>query len=282
MKSQPTLDWDNVRCFLAVVQRGSLSAGAREIGISVATAGRRIDSLEQQLGVSVLHRGAAGVRLTPEGDRVLRHARAGGEHLDQLERLAKASRLSAAETPVVVSATEPMVTHVLAPRLSQLLDTDPAVRVDLRVSTTQVNLNRGEADLAIRLARPTLDSLYARRLPNIEMGMYATRGYLAGRQPADIKLAQERLLAFDHSYGDIPEVRWLEQQGLVSAVWMSSSSTSALLAAACAGVGVAMLPRFLAEPSGLVRLPARAIAPRVPWIVYHRDARKVPRIVRIR
>jgi len=128
------------------------------------------------------------------------------------------------------------------------------------------------------------DSLIVRRLPAFDLALFAAPSYLAGRRAADLDLRHERLLGFDASYGRIPEVVWMEEAGLAGAVVARSSSTRALINAAAAGAGVALLPRLLLRAlPGLVEIPAPLPIPRRPaWLVSHRDLRRARplRIVR--
>ncbi|MFM2045844.1 MAG: hypothetical protein RLY86_4420, partial [Pseudomonadota bacterium] len=125
--------------------------------------------------------------------------------------------------------------------------------------------------------RPEGASLYARRLAELPMGLFAGPGYLAGRDPAALDLGRERLLVYDDSYGRLPEMDWLGGAGLTGAVGLATGSTRALLAAATAGAGIALLPVPIARRAGLVAVPAPLPLPRrAPWIVVHRDARPLP------
>ena len=270
------MDWDDVRVFCAAAQARTLSAAARRLGSSVATVGRRIDALEAALGVRLFHRSPSGVALTTPGRVLLERAALAAAAMDDVDRLAAGLRASDWPDPIRVSATEPFVSEVLAPALPRLLAVAPELRIDLASTTTVVSLAAREADIAVRFARPVGDSLVVRRLPSLEFGLFAARSYLAGRRPTALTLPRERWLGFDASYGRIPEVAWMEDAGLAAAVVVRSSSTRALINAAVAGVGMALLPRLLAgQCAGLVEIPAPQPIPARPvWLVTHRDLRR--------
>ena len=270
------MDWDDVRVFCAAAQARTLSAAARRLGSSVATVGRRIDALEAALGVRLFHRSPSGVALTTPGRVLLERAALAAAAMDDVDRLAAGLRASDWPDPIRVSATEPFVSEVLAPALPRLLAVAPELRIDLASTTTVVSLAAREADIAVRFARPVGDSLVVRRLPSLEFGLFAARSYLAGRRPTALTLPRERWLGFDASYGRIPEVAWMEDAGLAAAVVVRSSSTRALINAAVAGAGIALLPRLLAgQCAGLVEIPApRPIPARPVWLVTHRDLRR--------
>jgi DNA-binding transcriptional LysR family regulator len=196
--------------------------------------------------------------------------------MDDVDRLAAGLRASDWPEPVRVSATEPFISEILAPALPRLLAVAPELRIDLSATTNVVSLAAREADVAVRFARPVGDSLVARRLPSLELGLFAARTYLAGRRPAAVDPRHERLLGFDASYGRIAEVAWMEDAGLAAAVAVRSSSTRALLNATAAGAGIALLPRLLAAAlPDLVEIPAPLPIPqRAVWLVTHRDLRR--------
>src|SRR5262245_33202228 len=110
---EDTMRWDDLRCFVAVAEAGTLSAGARQLGLSVATTGRRIDALEAALGLRLIDRSPGGAAVTAEGRRILAVASAGADHLEQVARVAVALRQGDWSEPVRISATEPVVSDIL-------------------------------------------------------------------------------------------------------------------------------------------------------------------------
>ncbi|MEM7360431.1 MAG: LysR family transcriptional regulator [Pseudomonadota bacterium] len=268
-------NWDDLRYFLEAAQSRSLTAAASKLGTSVATLGRRIDALEQQLGLKLLHRGPNGVVLSEHGQSILNSARAGSEHFYQLERIATAIKTGRRDSPIRISSTESVLSEVLAPALPALLATDNQIQVDLVVSNENVDLTKREADLALRLGQPKTPGLIARRVGTIRLGMYASEQYLNNRSPEDIDLRQERILGYDSSFGDIPEVVWIKDQGLSQNLAAVSSSSYSLLNSTRAGAGITMLPDFMAQRRGLVKITAAPIPTRKPWLVYHRDMKNM-------
>lgn len=276
------MNWEDARCFLAVAHHGSLSAGAASLGLSVATAGRRIDALERDLGLQLLHRRPSGTVLSQHGRAVLSHFDQGARALAEAERAAVASGSGYEDAPVHVAAPEPVVADVLAPAIGELAATAPAVRVDLVVATNVTNLNKREADLAVRMIRPTGDTLLCRKLPRIPMGCFAASSYLRRRRLTSARLARERWLLFDDAYGEIIEYRWAREHDLLGSAVLLTTSTNALLTAARSGAGIAILPRFLAERHGLRPVAAPPLPDRTPWLVFHRELRRVQKIRRVR
>jgi DNA-binding transcriptional LysR family regulator len=272
--------WDDLRCFIAVAEAGTLSAGAKRLGLSIATTGRRIDALENALGLRLIDRSPDGAAVTAKGRKILAIASAGADQLEQIARIAAALRQGNCSEPVRISATEPVASEILAPALPKLWSTDPTIRVQLSSAAEVASLSRREADIAIRLFDPTGESLFVRRLPQLPISLYASRNYLKGRPAASIDLSAERLLSFDDTYGAIPETVWIDSLGLGEQVIFRTGSTRALLKATLAGSGIAPLPElFAAREASLVRLPLpKPIPARTPWMVVHRDLRAVRQI----
>jgi DNA-binding transcriptional LysR family regulator len=281
-KHETSMDWDAVRVFTYVVECGSLSAAGDELGLSTATVGRRVEALDKALGVKLLHKTTAGTEPTAAGLKIYAAASAAADGLYTVERLAASLREGLDAEPVSISCTEPVAADILAPALPALWRHSPEIRLEIEVATANVNLTRRPADLAIRLNRPVEEILVARKLAPISMGLYASAAYLGDRAPQELNLAHEVLLGWSRSYRDLPENRWFAERNLMQAMRMRSSSAHTLFNAAQAGCGIALLPASLAEPAGLVAIPARGIAQRQPYLAFHRDMRKVERIVAVR
>ena len=277
------VEWGDLAYLLAVARTRSLSGAARQLAVSTSTVARRLTALERDLGLRLLDRRADGVRLTPHGTRVVALADGVRDHVARPERTVTALREGEWSEPVRVTATEFVVSDVLAPARPQLWRRDPKAKVDLVVAANVLSLAQREADVAMRMAQPVGESLVARRLPAVRLGLYASRAYLGGRAPASLDLSRERLLLYDDAYGHIPEMAWLDGAQLSRAGRVRTGGARALLCAAAAGAGIALLPAaFAAGDESLVRPAPRPIPPRTPWLVVHRDLRaaKPVRVVR--
>ena len=282
MINEQAIDWEAIRCFVAVARRGSLSEAADELSISIPTISRRIDGLETQLALKLLQRGPRGARLTEAGHAILQVAEPGARQLSQIARRARALQEGPNLPSVRISATESVIADVLAPRLDRLRAQDPSISIDLEVSNDIANLNAGRTDVAIRMVRPAEETLIARRLPVIRLGLFASPDYLKGKDLDRLVLSDEHLVWLDRQYGEIAENIWLKAQGLEASIRFSSSSVRALLNAAVAGVGIAPLPAFAARKAGLMEVQHRAMPERQPWLVFHRDTKTNPRLQLVR
>lgn len=265
---------------VAVRNAGTLSAAAKAQGIAVSTVSRRIDALEIALGLVLVDRRTDGVRLTAQGLAIAEAAAPISEQLRRVERVADSLRGGSQTVAVRVSATEFVISDVLAPALNCLWEAGADFPVHLQSQADVVSLAARDADLAIRMVRPEGASLYARRLADIQLGLFASREYLAGRSPDSIDLSLEKLLVYDDSYGQLPELDWVARHDLARAVVMRTGSTRGLMAAALAGAGIALLPvPFATRESALIKVPAPSQLPaRQPWLIVHRDLRNLPSI----
>lgn len=271
------MDVDALKMLLELDARRSLSAVARAHDVAVSTIARRLETLEAALGLRLLDRRANGVRLTAEGLRIAALAAPIADQAARIERAAVAMKAAAHAGTVAISATEFVVSELLAPALPDLWRTEPDLSVTLRAQGEVVSLAAREADLAIRMSRPTEPSLFARHVGDVALGCFASPAWLDGRDPAAIRLSDARLLIYDDSYGRIPENDWVAQAGLAGAVMLRTGSTRALINACAAGGGVAVLPVRAAERAGLVAVAAPvALAPRPVWLLTHRDIRRLP------
>ena len=275
-----TWQWDDVRFFLAVARAGSLSGAARVLGVGHVTVGRRITILERRLGVTLVHRTPDGFVVTPAGDAALRQCIAMENAALDLERIA-AGRDSLAAGSIRLTATEALARQVIAPAIAELRKSYPDLRIDLAVGVRSLDIARREADLAIRVGRPSGSGLVCRKLGEVGYSLYASCAYLAEhRTPQRGKgLAGHQLITFTGA------------PAATSPFFMNESLDGARIAlrcdnpliqlqAAANGIGIAELACFLGDDCGdLVRIwPDEPPALRSAWLVMHEDLRRAARI----
>jgi molybdate transport repressor ModE-like protein len=276
------MDFDSLATLDAIARTGSLSSAAREGLVAVSTAARRIEALEAELKLRLVDRRPNGTLLTPEGRALAEQARPLIEQAARLARTAAAFRAGADVAPVRVSATEYVVSDLLAPQLGLLRRRSPGLAVELRSEGAIVSLALRDADLAIRMSPPQGASLLARKLTPIRLGLFLAPALLAGRTPQAVQPAEFPILTYDDSYGLLPELAWLAARGLLGQVVLRTGSTRGLLTATAAGSGLALLPAHFALAAGLTELPlADPPPPRTPWLVAHRDIRRLPRVAAV-
>ncbi len=281
--TESPLDLADLETLSAVARFGTLSAAAKQQGVAVSTVARRLGALEAALRLRLVDRRTNGARLTADGARLAALASPLGEQVAAIARVAEALRDGSGPSVVRISATESVVADVLAPALPALWARHPGLSVQLQSEAGLVSLAGGEADLAIRMSQPKGNSLLARRLPDVGLGLYAARSWLAGRDPAEIDLATSPLLTYDDSFGRLPELAWLDRLGLTHAVAMRTGSTRALVTATVAGAGIGMLAALFIRPdANLVQILTSEPAPaRSPWLITHPDVRRLPHVAAV-
>ncbi len=274
------LDPRDLDDLIAIWQSGSLSAAAKRRGVAISTISRRIETLEIALKLRLVDRQSKGSSLTRQGIEIARAAEPMSEQLARVARLADSLRSESGTLPVRLSATEFVISDVLAPALPNLWAKGGDFPLHLHSQADIVSLAGRDADMAVRMSRPEGASLIIRKLPLLHLGLFASVEYLAGRNADTLSLAHEKLMIYDDSYGRLPELDWLDGLGLRSAAALRTGSTRGLMTAALAGAGIALLPKAIAQRSGaLVEINAESSPPpRSPWLIVHRDLRSQPSI----
>jgi len=268
------LDWEDVRYFVALARYGTLSATARGLRVNHATVARRVTSLETLLGRPLFDRRADGYALTTEGKAVLDEARSMDEAaLSVLRRLDAGTELNGL---VRLTAGRVLAERFLIDRLKAFHERYPAIDLELIGGSRVLSLARREADIALRFGSPKDSELIARRVAKITFGLYASPTYRdrlkAGDTPA--------FVGFDQESDFIAEAAWLSRRFSDSRFSFRTGSQTTQAAAARAGYGIALLPRFVAAgDQGLVQvLPGERLPARDLWLLVRRDLTKVPRV----
>ncbi|ASJ70957.1 LysR family transcriptional regulator [Granulosicoccus antarcticus] len=265
------LHWDDAPVFLAIARQGTLSAAARELDLGVATVSRRIERLESGLGVALFLRHQSGYTLTDEGAELLSRA-------ETLESAMAGFRPDTSPTGPVrghvrLATAENLANGVIIPALAPLLVEHPQLTIDIVTDVASINLHRQDADLAVRMTRPSRGNLKVRRVGTLGLGLYGSSEYLASRQPLTDTLDFEhhRFIGWSDVQTDLPAAQWLERALRGGVPVLTTTTLSAQVQAASAGIGLAVLPHFLARDAGLQALPIVLGIDHPIWLVVHSD-----------
>jgi len=277
-----TPSWDHFRSFLAVLGDGSLSAAARSLRLTQPTLGRHIDELEQALGVVLFTRSRAGLTPTEAALELAPHAETMAAAAEALVRAASAEAAEDRGT-VRLTASEVVGTEILPAILAPFMERHPRIAIELVVSNRNEDLVRREADIAVRMARPTQNALLARRIGTVDIGLHAHRRYLARRgTPTTLaELAADHvLIGYDR---ESPAIRALQQLGLPLSREMFSlrtDSDTAQLAAIRAGLGIGgcQSPLAARDPDLVHLVPDEFAYPLECWVAMHEDLSTVRRM----
>lgn len=273
--------WEGIQEFLAAAGTGSLSAAARELGVSQPTVGRRIEGLESRLDAPLFIRTPQGLSLTEAGEKILQHAEHMSDDALAIERIVTGGQKGLSGS-VTISAIEGLGAGWLTGQLGAFYERYPKISIQLMMQVQAVDLLRREADIAIRFFRPNQLDLVARKIGNLAFGFYASRDYLK-RHPAPKTIAD----LSDHAFvsPDQEVMRYVEKEvhemGLrFSHASFRSNSMMALIKATTSGYGIGVHTCIVADRQpALVRiLPGDAPFVQEIWLATHKDLRRSARI----
>ncbi|WFU11058.1 LysR family transcriptional regulator [Rhizobium sp. CB3090] len=277
MASEPS--WDFYRTFLAVLRHGSLSAAARELGLTQPTIGRHIDALEETVGAELFTRSQQGLLPTDAALALKPYAETLASTTAALLRVASETRDSVGGT-VRISASEVIGVEVLPPILAGLQAAHPDLIIELSASDAVEDLLQREADIAVRMVAPTQDALLARRIGIIPLGLFAHRNYLkrCGEPKSIGELRHHKLIGFHRQTAYIRTMlkRYPLLDGISFAV--KSDHSIALHNALCAGIGISFYQVPLAKKNeNLVRLLPEIELSLDTWVAMHENLKTSPR-----
>jgi DNA-binding transcriptional LysR family regulator len=283
-RPRPDFNWDDARVLLAVARKRTLRAAGEALEVNASTIGRRIDALEQAFGIRLFERMSEGLLLTAEAEKLLAHA----ERIEQAA-LGLASAVDGLEHKpegvVRITAPPGVADHFVAPSLPRLLERYPGLSIELDASIGYSDLTRGEADIALRVLRPSAGDLVATRLCQDRDTAVGSEAYVRKLGTlSDLNAA--RWLTWGSDLAQYPATRFVSEQVAAKQIVLRSSSINALLGAAEAGLGIVLLSRRYLQlrPLAPVKLSAKlaeqvnALPGLELWLVGHRALRSVPRV----
>ena len=274
------IGWEFYRSFLGVLQEGSLSGAARAMGIAQPTVGRHIAALEKALGLVLFTRSHAGLLPTEAATMLRAQAAEMASIAAALERTA-ASQGEGVRGVVRITASEVIGVEVLPPIIAGLREQYPALKVELMLSNRVQDLLHREADIAVRMARPVQGQLIARHVGRLELGLHATKGYVArhGRPGKPSELEGHALIGYDQPTAFIRAAA----KGLPGfereqfSIRTDSDLCQLALLRAGAGIGVCQVA-LARRDKALVRILPKQVAIHLDtWITMHEDLRHSPR-----
>jgi DNA-binding transcriptional LysR family regulator len=273
-------NWEWYRSFLAVLDHGSLSAAARALGLAQPTLGRHVDQLERALALKLFTRSFDGFAPTDAALELRPYAAGLAANAAALLRAA-AGEGGGVRGTVRITASEVIGVEVLPPILARLRARHPALAVELALSNAVDDLLRREADIAVRMLRPTQGPLVARHVGGIECGLHAHRRYLEahGTPRTMDELAGHATIGFDRETAAIRRLQARHPAIRRAAFALRADSDLAQLAAIRAGFGIGICQAALAaRDPALVRVLRRQFSLTLDtWIAMHEDLRASPR-----
>jgi DNA-binding transcriptional LysR family regulator len=281
---EPNFDWTLVRSYLAVLDAGSVTGAASRLGAQQPTLSRHIAELERQFGAPLFERTGRGLAPTALGRALADGARQMADGAAALQR-SLAGRAAAAGGTVRLTTSHVAAACLLPPVLAALQHEAPEIQIELVASNAVHNLLRREADIAVRMVRPSQGSLVARKLAELPICAAAHADYLARagtpRVPDDLR--QHRMIGYDE---DDTILRGCAAMGLPlarEAFALRTDDQVAYMRLLSAGGGIGFVARYTlaAMPGVRPLLPTLKIPPLPCWLAVHREIRGNPAVRRV-
>ena len=279
--------WDDIRLFLAVHRERTLSAAGGKLGLDGSTMSRRLAAFEEALGRSLFDRSRDGLLPTPAANELLALA-------EEMERASQRltehlEAFDGAPEGVVKLTTPPSVAEAfVVPRLPELFERYPRLRLDIDTSQRHLDLSRGEADLALRDSPRAAGDVVVTRLMQLEFGVLASPT-LAARIGTITRWESLPWITWGEPLTELPPAAWLTKNAPLVEPVIRSSSLGPQLVAAERGLGALVLPHVFATTHDLVAIPvaptleAKASAFPVDeiWLAASRSRRGLARVAAV-
>jgi len=272
-------DWNDLRFFLELQRSGRLLIAAKRLNTTHSTVARHIETIEQSLGTALFVQHAQGYELTPAGQALLKHA----EAMENVALLAQ-EEITQAIAPlgkIRLGVTEGIGIMFLTSRLGTLFERYPGLEVEQVAVPRFVSILNREAEISIHLDRPHADMLITRKLTDYRLALYASPTHLARapRPKSRDDRAQHQWIGYVDDLLFSQELLFLDDFCRSPNVIFRSTSVIAQQIAARAGLGIAVLPNYMAKDDPeLVRILPQETIQRSYWMSTRRELHKSVRL----
>ena len=276
------MNWDTIKLFLALARDGSARVVAQKLGLSASTVTRRISDLEEQLDTKLFNRFSSGFKLTEAGHDLLQVAFRMENDAFEIERKLQAKK-NVMRGLIRITVPSHFMTPVFLNAIKQFADINPGVDVEILPSWEPFKLERGEADIALRVMQKNAlpqEDLIGVKIANIHHCIYCSEGYLANRDLTDP--GQAYFIGWDD---ESRKPAWVEESKYSHLLTQHRLNDPLMqVYAAKVGLGLTMLPCFLCDgEEGLVRTPNTETWHRFDlWMLSHPDLRDTSRFREMR
>ena len=259
------LNWDDAKIFLAVAREGTLSGASKVLKLGIATTSRRLERLEDALGIRLFTRDQLGYKLTDEGVSLVMQAEALEQAGYSFGSAAQASNNSVMGH-VRLATAQGLADHLIIPALPKLIDAHPNLTIEIVTSVSTVNLHRRDADMALRMVRPESGNVTIRRLGELGFGIYASKEYLQNRAQPDrgASFEYDDFIGWSEMQSQLPSAQWIERTLRGKPCKLTTTNMSAQISAAQAGIG-------MATKKGLTCMKTDIGCDQPIWLAIHSD-----------
>jgi DNA-binding transcriptional LysR family regulator len=288
LQDRLSLDWDNIRVFLAVAKAGSFRTASSRLGMTANAIGHRIGQLERRLRIVLFTRHRSGVRLTEEGKSLLSSAEAMEDASIKFIR-GQGVLAQPFQGEVRIAVTEGLGTFWFTPRLIEFVRNNPKILVDLHCSMQRPDnlVLQAQADLAVQIEKPTVGDLVQRKIGCMHVLPCASKEYLEtyGVPRSTDDIGQKHRLAMqyaDQGRGREYYEKLFGKRPQVGFMAMRTDASTAMYSAVLNGLAVGWLPTYyFSIGAQVVPLDIGHHYPFDIWLSYHPDAARSPRVRRM-
>jgi DNA-binding transcriptional LysR family regulator len=277
-RTQYNIDAADLEVVLALVRAGTLATASERLGIDASTVFRSLQRIERGLGQPLFERSRAGYAATELAQSLATHA-------ERIETVLEESRSAAQLLPgqvsgtVRITTTDSVLHGLVAPALKGLVAEHPLISFELLAGNELANLSRRDADIAVRATRRPPQHLIGKHVGPIRVALFASR---KGRIKSlvDVEAGVAAWIAVDDALPDHPSVVWRKRRHPKVVPTYRVNSILTVMEMVALGLGVGMLPMFLAEGRGDLRMLTPIIdeAQTDLWILAHPESRHLRRV----
>ncbi|TCU02118.1 LysR family transcriptional regulator [Rhizobium sullae] len=273
------LTWDDLRIIRAVGKNGALAPAAEMLGVNSSTIARRLSKVEGTLGVTLFDRRRTGYVTTAQGEELI--ALAERVELDVVSVARRVSGHVQGHTgDLRITTSDSLLLHFLTPMSADFQSYHPAIKLEVIVGNSPLNLARGESDIAIRATETPPENLFGRKVANIAWAPYLSRSDSSLSSSGMDALRDRQWVSYSGKLSGLKAFKFVEERVNHDDIIYRTDSVAGAAAAIVAGLGVGFLPCMLGDLSpDLVRVGA--VEPQLNdelWLLTHPDIRKSGRI----
>jgi len=244
------MNWDDIRIFLAVSKNNSFSKTAKNNNTTQATISRRIQRLEEELGYCLFNRGQEGCSLTPAGEVLISSAREMGVWANVFQD--EIARLNAPQKAIVITCG-PMLSYLLSTNLDQLKLGVDDTRIEIKATPAYLDLEKREADIAIRNKRPggNSDAIKIKRLTTTfftDFSVYGHTNFFPEKTPLTPCVFNDYIWAgYTENLVGLPSAKWLSRYVNNENIHYRLNNSFLMIDVIKHHKVLAVLPRFVAH-----------------------------------
>lgn len=277
MQESHSLNWDDLKYFLAVARSGTLRGGADSIDVNHTTLARRLTIMEQRVGSRLFDRSKSGLVLTQLGEDLLPHARRVEDEMSAAARVI-VGRDALPSGTIYVSMPHGLAMTSIMDDMAVFADLYPDIALNMTFTNEVADLTRREADVSLRVAHEVSDDVVGRKLVQMSQAAYCTKNYAS--KVKDDGGEGLHFIGWHEPETDTTSKWLLESYYPKASLRHRVSELVPLITLAASGLGMAYLACNLGDRHpGLVRAPfQKPLRYRSLWLLLHRDLRKTARV----